>query len=242
MINGVSATPPGVFSGAAFPLDRASPAQPQQPAARNEPSRPASATQTPDAAARTAPSEDTNAEGLTEEEERTVRELKKRDAEVRAHEQAHKTVGGPYAGTISFDTVTGPDGRQYAVGGEVGIDASAVPNNPEATIRKMEIVIRAALAPADPSPQDFAVAQAAQQTKLQAQAELRKQRAEEQNGEDGDDATGLRAQLDEVTRREDENAAAPVTTSPVDAARAFIEAGRAGRADQTRLTGIDITA
>jgi|TARA_R110002124_G_scaffold267268_1_gene434438 hypothetical protein len=121
----------------------------------------------------------TNAEGLTEEEEKTVRELKQRDIEVRAHEQAHKSVGGPYAGAVSFDTVTGPDGREYAVGGEVRIDASAVRGDPEATIRKMEVVIRAALAPAEPSPQDVQVAAQAQQTKLQAQAELRQERAEE---------------------------------------------------------------
>jgi len=121
----------------------------------------------------------TNAEGLTAEEEKTVRALKQRDIEVRAHEQAHKSVGGPYAGTPSFETVTGPDGRDYAVGGEVRIDASPVRGNPAETIRKMDIVIRAALAPAEPSPQDVQVAAQAQQTKLQAQAELRQERTEE---------------------------------------------------------------
>ncbi|MBL1146153.1 MAG: hypothetical protein HND56_06955 [Pseudomonadota bacterium] len=139
----------------------------------------------------------TNAEGLTEAEEKTVRELKQRDIEVRAHEQAHKSVGGPYAGAVSFDTVTGPDGREYAVGGEVQIDASAVRGNPEETIRKMEIVIRAALAPAEPSPQDVQVAAQAQQTKLQAQAELRQERAEEaaeRRGEGGQQ-NGLLAAL-----------------------------------------------
>jgi len=140
-----------------------------------------------------------NAEGLTEEEEKTVRELKQRDIEVRAHEQAHKSVGGPYAGAVNFDTVTGPDGREYAVGGEVQIDASAVRGNPEETIRKMEIVIRAALAPAEPSPQDVQVAAQAQQTKLQAQVELRQERTEEaaeRRGEGGQQSgllTALRA-------------------------------------------------
>lgn len=138
-----------------------------------------------------------NAEGLTEEEEKTVRELKQRDIEVRAHEQAHKSAGGPYAGAVSFDTVTGPDGRAYAVGGEVQIDASAVRGNPEETIRKMDIVIRAALAPAEPSPQDIQVAAQAQQTKLQAQAELGRERAEEaaeRRGEGGNQS-GLLAAL-----------------------------------------------
>ena len=116
---------------------------------------------------------------LTEEEERIVEELKQTDREVRAHEQAHKTIAGPYAGAISYQTVTGPDGRQYAVAGEVDIDVSPIPNNPEATIRKMDIVIRAALAPAEPSPQDQAVARAAQQTRAQAQRELQEQRQTE---------------------------------------------------------------
>ncbi|TNE32153.1 MAG: hypothetical protein EP349_02420 [Alphaproteobacteria bacterium] len=138
-----------------------------------------------------------NAEGLTEEEQKTVRELKQRDIEVRAHEQAHKSVGGPYAGAVSFETVTGPDGREYAVGGEVRIDAAPVRGDPEATIRKMEIVIRAALAPAEPSPQDVQVAAQAQQTKLQAQAELSRERAEEaaERRGDGGNQSGLLAAL-----------------------------------------------
>lgn len=120
---------------------------------------------------------------LTPEEEREVQELKRIDAETRAHEQAHKAAGGPVTGAISYEYVTGPDGRQYAVGGEVDIDVSPVSGNPEATIRKMDIVIRAALAPAQPSPQDFAVARQAQQIRLQAQNEKRQQ--EQAEREDG---------------------------------------------------------
>ena len=44
----------------------------------------------------------------------------------------------------------------------------------------MEVVKRAALAPAEPSPQDRAVAAQADQTRLKAQAELREQNTEEQ--------------------------------------------------------------
>ena len=124
--------------------------------------------------------DETNAEGLTPEEEKQVQELKKTDTEVRAHEQAHKNAAGPYGGAISYDTTTGPDGREYATGGHVQIDVSPVPGNPEATIRKMEIVERAALAPAQPSPEDHAVARTAQQAKLQARAELQEKKKEEQ--------------------------------------------------------------
>lgn len=114
-------------------------------------------------------------EQLSEEEQKQVQELKNRDREVRAHENAHKTVGGPYVGSISYETQTGPDGREYAIGGEAQIDASAIPGRPEATIRKMDVIIRAALAPAEPSSQDYAVARSAQQARLAAQRELREQ-------------------------------------------------------------------
>lgn len=125
---------------------------------------------------------------LSQEEEGQVRDLKKRDAEVKQHEQAHASVGGPYAGSPSYEYARGPDGKRYAVSGEVPIDASAE-REPEQTIRKMEIVIRAALAPAEPSPQDRQVAAQASQQRSEAQAELQKKRAEEQAG-DADDPAG----------------------------------------------------
>ena len=113
---------------------------------------------------------------LSSEQQSQLRELKKTDLEVRTHEQAHKTVGGPYAGTIQLEYTTGPDGRRYAVAGEVPIDVSPVRGDPEATITKMEVVKRAALAPQEPSPQDRAVAAQADATKAQAQTELRQTR------------------------------------------------------------------
>ncbi|MDD9903810.1 MAG: putative metalloprotease CJM1_0395 family protein [Rhodospirillaceae bacterium] len=111
--------------------------------------------------------EPVNQEGLTEAEQREVERLKARDREVRAHERAHATVGGGIAGQPRYTFTTGPDGRQYAVGGEVSIDTSPVPGNPEATIRKMEQVKRAALAPTQPSSQDRRVAADAE-AKIQA--------------------------------------------------------------------------
>ncbi|MEO1013757.1 MAG: putative metalloprotease CJM1_0395 family protein [Pseudomonadota bacterium] len=122
---------------------------------------------------------------LTEEEQRIVAQLKARDREVRAHEQAHKSVGGRYAGAITYDYDEGPDGKQYAVGGEVPIDASPVQGDPKATVAKMEIVIAAALAPAEPSAQDRSVARAAQAAKIEALAELRSER-ERDLGSSGD--------------------------------------------------------
>ena len=138
--------------------------------------------------------EDPDGDGLDQAEEQQVEKLKQRDREVRAHEQAHAIVGGAYAGAPSYTYQQGPDGKRYAIGGEVQIDTSGE-RTPEATIRKMQVVIRAATAPADPSSQDMKVAQQAQaqlaeaQAQLaEAQADLRQQKTEELSGKDGEEA------------------------------------------------------
>ena len=116
---------------------------------------------------------------LTPEEKDIVEHLKRVDREVRAHEQAHLSAAGAYAtGGASYEFTTGPDGQAYAVAGQVGIDASAE-RTPEATIAKMQVVRAAALAPADPSPQDMAVAAAAGATESAARGELAKQQEAE---------------------------------------------------------------
>ncbi|MEA3333518.1 MAG: putative metalloprotease CJM1_0395 family protein, partial [Pseudomonadota bacterium] len=122
---------------------------------------------------------------LSDEEQRQVDQLKKRDAEVKAHERAHIAAGGPYvSGGASYEYEKGPDNQNYAVGGEVSIDVSAE-NTPEATIRKMQIVKRAALAPKDPSGQDRSVAAQAAQTEARARIDLQKERSEETEKKDG---------------------------------------------------------
>ncbi len=132
-----------------------------------------------------------NGEPLSEEEVQQVQKLKETDAKVKAHEQAHAAAGGPHAEAPKYEYTTGPDGNRYATSGEVKIDASPEKGNPEATIRKMDIVIRAALAPADPSSQDLAVARQAQAERAKAQVELSKQReAERGQGKDEDDGSG----------------------------------------------------
>lgn len=116
---------------------------------------------------------------LSDEELALLAELKARDQEVRQHEAAHLAVAGPLA--TSGPTYTyqkGPDGVNYAIGGEVGIDVSPG-RTPEETIERARIVQAAALAPAEPSGQDLAVAAAAQQLEQQARAELAQQNREE---------------------------------------------------------------
>ena len=120
--------------------------------------------------------------------DQVIAQLQARDREVRAHEQAHLAAAGPYAtGGIQYDYQTGPDGNQYAVGGSVGIDTSPIPGDPEATIQKMQVVQRAALAPAEPSGQDIKVAAQAAQQATEARVELQAERAEELNATEEDD-------------------------------------------------------
>ncbi len=119
---------------------------------------------------------------LKAEENRIIQELSSIDRKVRQHELAHKAAGGQYAGPPSYRFVKGPDGRLYAVAGEVKIDMSEG-KDPEDTIRKMRQVIRAALAPADPSPQDRRVAAEAARKLMKAQMELVKQKTKEYQSE-----------------------------------------------------------
>lgn len=114
------------------------------------------------------------------QEQQEVAQLRARDQEVRAHERAHLLAAGPYAnGPPSFQLVRGPDGRFYAIGGSVSIDTSPVPDDPEATVEKAETIKRAALAPMQPSSQDFQVAAQAEAMRLKAQAEVRAERQQE---------------------------------------------------------------
>lgn len=116
---------------------------------------------------------------IREAEFAEIRALKKRDLEVRNHEAAHLAAGGQYTGQVRYTTVTGPNGVNYAVGGEVSIDVSPIAGDPEATIQKMQRVRLAALAPADPSPQDLKVAALASSIERQARQDLLSAQQEE---------------------------------------------------------------
>ncbi|MBZ4681332.1 MAG: protein-glutamate O-methyltransferase [Thermodesulfobacterium sp.] len=109
-----------------------------------------------------------------------IEKLKIREKQVIAHEMAHKIVGGKYAGSVHYQYTRGPDGKLYISGGEVSIDVSEE-SSPEKTIQKMEIVRAAALAPADPSPQDLQVAQTATVKEIKARRELSLLKEKEQH-------------------------------------------------------------
>jgi len=138
---------------------------------------------------------------LSSEDQALIAKLAARDREVRAHEAAHQAAGGGLVGGASFSYQNGPDGKAYAVGGEVSV-ASGAASDPQATIAKMDQVRAAALAPASPSGQDRAVAAQATAIQQQARAELAKQRQ--------DAASGSNAKTDETSK--------PTAGSPVSSA------------------------
>lgn len=126
----------------------------------------------------------TDGKPLSDEEKKSVEKLKARDREVKAHEQAHIAAGGGHIrGGASYDYQTGPDGSQYAVGGNVDIDTSSVSGDPDATIQKMQSVRAAAMAPADPSGQDHSVAASASAAIANAMAEKASASSEEKTEE-----------------------------------------------------------
>lgn len=118
-----------------------------------------------------------------QQEREEIAELAARDREVRAHEQAHSSVGGQYTGSASFTYQRGPDGVNYAVGGEVPISLPQGGDNPEQNLAAAEQVQRAALAPADPSSQDRRVAASAANAAQEARSQIAEQRREEQRVE-----------------------------------------------------------
>ncbi len=93
--------------------------------------------------------------------------IKKNYDEIYAHELAHKSAGGALAGSIVIERNS--DGIPFA--GHVDIKMPSLnPNNPQKTINDANTVIRSAMAPFDPSDQDYRVAAQAQSIKMQAQA------------------------------------------------------------------------
>lgn len=118
---------------------------------------------------------------LSEDEERLVKELQSRDSEVRAHEAAHQAAGGGMTGAASYTYQQGPDGKMYAIGGEVSISMSTG-STPQETIANARKIAAAAMAPGNPSPQDHSVAASARVMEMKAQQQLAKQQQEEMLG------------------------------------------------------------
>ncbi len=85
--------------------------------------------------------------------------------EIYSHELAHKTAGGSFAGSIVIER----NSEGIPVGGHVAIKMPVLDrNNPQKTIDHADTVIRSAMAPSDPSDQDYKVAAQARAIKNEA--------------------------------------------------------------------------
>jgi hypothetical protein len=122
-------------------------------------------------------------QSYTEAELAIINTLEVRQTEVIEHEQAHAAVGGQHASSPTYSYETGPDGKKYAVEGEVSISTSPIQGDPKATLAKARQIKAAALAPSEPSSQDIKVAAKADQLANQARNELLKVK-ENLSGED----------------------------------------------------------
>lgn len=109
---------------------------------------------------------------IEQAEAQQISELTQRDREVKTHEQAHAAVGGSFAQSPSYEYEKGPDGRRYAVDGEVSIDVAPISGDPQATLSKMQKVYAAAMAPVQPSMADIRVAAQAVQYMNEAKQAL----------------------------------------------------------------------
>lgn len=182
----------GIASGTSYPVSSSSgvPATTKVAGTTAKADDPGQAATTPASAPAAGGSAGTTAssgsKALTPRQQQQVTQLQALDRSVRAHEAAHQAAGGGYTGGATFTYTTGPDGHQYATGGEVPIDASSVPNDPQATIAKLRTVVSAALAPSNPSAQDRQVAGDAQSRIVAAQQQENSQNQAERNpGEKG---------------------------------------------------------
>jgi SprA-related family len=161
-----------------------------------------------------------------QQETQEIQALAERDREVRTHEQAHMAAGGAYAGAATYQYERGPNGVSYAVAGEVPI-STGKEATPEETLRKAQIVRRAALAPAEPSAADRSVAAMATRMEAEARMELlaeqqkvveeeMAQRQEAQRQANGEDA-GKTDSRSTVTDSAKETKVSTTSTSPASA-------------------------
>ena len=92
--------------------------------------------------------------------------IQQRHNEIYAHELKHKNAAGSFGGSIVIEK----DANGIPTGGHVDILMPVLDkNNPDKTIKHADTVIKAAMAPHDPSDQDYKVAAEARSIKAEAQ-------------------------------------------------------------------------
>jgi hypothetical protein len=110
-------------------------------------------------------------EELSAQDQREVERLAQSERQARAEERAQRSAAGGHADGVQLRYEVGPNGERYVVAAEVPLDVTPVPGDPAATLRKMEVIIRAATS-GSPSISDRNVAAEAEQLARRARAEL----------------------------------------------------------------------
>ena len=176
--------------GALYSSSGSVPLYRQGPSSAAAPPPPSSVLEVPPPAGTASSGTTGDTTNLTPEALALLSKLKSRDTEVRQHEQAHLAAAGGLATSgASYTYERGPNGVDYAIGGEVQID-TAPGASPEETISRARIIQAAALAPAEPSGADRAVAAQASLMEQQARAELAAQDAQQAADANGAAASG----------------------------------------------------
>lgn len=99
--------------------------------------------------------------------------IRKNYQKIYSHELAHKNAGGSLAGAIVIEK----NSEGIPIGGHVAIKMPKIDNkNPQNTINQAETVIKSALAPSDPSSQDYKVAKEALSIKNSAETLQKKKK------------------------------------------------------------------
>ena len=120
-------------------------------------------------------------EELTTQEKQELAKLKITDAEVKRHENAHKAMAaGLQTSGPNYEYETGPDGKKYAVAGDVNISYQKS-SDPEVNLKNAQKLKAAALAPADPSAQDRSVARKADVEIAKAKQEILEEQLNKDN-------------------------------------------------------------
>ena len=120
-------------------------------------------------------------EELNTQEKQKLAKLKITDAEVKRHENAHKAMAaGLQTSGPNYEYETGPDGKKYAVAGDVNISYQKS-SDPEVNLKNAQKLKAAALAPADPSAQDRSVARKADMEIAKAKQEILEEQLNKDN-------------------------------------------------------------
>ncbi|MFZ2959902.1 MAG: putative metalloprotease CJM1_0395 family protein [Candidatus Ozemobacteraceae bacterium] len=110
-----------------------------------------------------------------------LEELERQDAYIRMAIDARSLQLKPgMQGLPTYEFVRGPDGKQYAVSGELPLNVEKVQGDPEATIQNAQNIRRVALSSPSPAPGDRMAAIEASRIEYEARLELARKQSSAQ--------------------------------------------------------------